>query len=114
MKFSFILLVIFLFATGCKRDFDRKEWLEGDGISFPYRESIVGDLLEQHPLKGLTYKQMTGLLGTPQGNTKTGVYYEIKVDYSPKADPDDSKYLICHLNKDSVITKAEIRNSRKP
>ena len=71
------LILLLLFAvvviSGCTNahKFTTPGWLYGDGISYPIRDRIVDDLMENHKLKGLTYKQLLHLLSTPQGSDST-------------------------------------------
>jgi hypothetical protein len=105
---SLILLTFF----GCKQKFSKVGWNDGDGVFYANRDAMLDDLLETHPLKGLTYHQLVNLLGEPMKNDSLKVFYEIKVKYDV-IDPVYSKDLICSLNKDSIITKVEIKEWKK-
>src|ERR1035437_6521327 len=100
--FSFGLLLLLVIA-GCKKPekFDRLKWKDGDGIDFPYRDGMLDDLLTNHQLKGLSYRQVRGLLDIPQGKDSLSIYYEIKVNRDT-VKPVEFKNLIIYFNKDSV------------
>lgn len=42
-----------------------KLWVRVDGF-YEYRESMVNDLMNNNLEKGMTYKQMTDLIGEPE------------------------------------------------
>jgi hypothetical protein len=111
-KWFFILSAfIALGISGCKnqRPFDGRLWNDGDGIDFPKRYMMVDDLLANHKLKGLTYKQVILLLKYPQRNSHTdrSFYYDITL----KMDGIDTAYfkgLLFKLNADSVVTDVQV------
>jgi hypothetical protein len=87
-------------------------WLDGDGVYYTYRDDMVDDLLKSHRLVGLSYHQLIQLLGEPSGKDSTSVSYEVKVKYD-MIDPVYLKDLLFNFNKDSIITKAEIKEWKK-
>jgi hypothetical protein len=111
LKAVTIILVITA-LSGCdvkKEKFTTKGWDDGDGISFPKRESMVDDLLATHKLKGLTYKQALGLLKYPQRNGLNDQSFEYEV--VRKMDGIDTVYaktLVLYLNKDSVVSSYKV------
>jgi hypothetical protein len=117
-KAVFICL-LFVVATGCKRDqkFDRQKWAYGDGMDFPLRDEIVNDLVQNHHLKGLNYRQVIDSLGDPQQRDVLQVSYQVldnTADFNRKK-PAHIKSLILYFSKDSVVTRAEIEehNNKK-
>lgn len=109
---AFILFVACGIAfAGCKnqRPFNGREWNDGDGIDFPKRYMMVDDLLANHKLKGLTYKQVVLLLRYPQRNSHTdrSFYYDITLKMSG-IDTAYFKGLLFKLNADSVVTDVQI------
>lgn len=109
-QFSLISLLC-LGLTGChqKKKFDRQKWAYGDGLSFPQRDDVIDDLLKNHHLIGLTYRQAIDTLGTAQGNDSLQLIYEI-VDtrYTRHSGAAQVKNLILHFSKDSVVIKTDI------
>ena len=105
-------LVLFIAATSCNHDkkFDREKWGYGDGLTFPQRDDIINDLLKNHKIKGLTYRQVYDSLGRPQGRDTLQLSYQITDNSSKygRKDPVHRKTLILYFSKDSIVTKAEI------
>lgn len=107
------LLLIFIAITSCNNadKFDRQKWSSGDGLNYPLRDNIVDDLLKNHQLKGLTYRQVIDSLGSPQNRDTLTLSYQIldnSFDYHRSKKPIHKKNLVLHFNKDSVVTNAEI------
>lgn len=96
--------------------FDKEKWLEQEDWDYPRRDNMIDDLIKNHKLKGLSYKQMVELLGDPQGNARDsiGVYYRIVEDFGSDIDPVYSKNLSIEFNKDSIINKVTIEEWKKP
>lgn len=107
-------LVLFMMLTGCHKvqKFTTEKWDSGDGLNFPIRNSIVDDLLQNHKLKGLKYRQITHLLRYPQYMDSTRFNYEIIRTYTHMRKPDHIKNLIFYMDKNSVITKVELYDNQ--
>jgi hypothetical protein len=76
---------------------------------FPKRYMMVDDLLANHKLKGMTYKQVILLLKYPQRNSHIdrSFYYDITL----KMDGIDTAYfkgLLFKLNADSIVTDVQV------
>jgi outer membrane protein assembly factor BamE (lipoprotein component of BamABCDE complex) len=113
-KVSFRLLTgIFLVIAmaGCGNSkFDREKWSYGDGLDYPLRNDIVEDLMANHHIKGLNYRQIIDSLGSPQRRDSLKFTYQI-IDNSynyGKKQPVHKKNLIVYFNRDSVAVKFEI------
>ena len=106
---SFFLMLISLSSCSKKKPFDRYGWNDGDGIDFPQRYMMVDDLVANHKLKGLTYKQVINLLHYPQRNSYTdrSFSYEITRKMSG-VDTVYAKNLVLSLSKDSVVTGVKV------
>ena len=89
--------------------------------SHPWREAMLNDLVTNHQIKGLTYKQLTDSLGQPLSNLEDSgyllhdsIYYDIVVNYGhhdPKSatyHPQAGTYLAVSFNKDSVAIGFEV------
>jgi hypothetical protein len=118
MKFSIILLLS-LILTACNTDekFDKTKWLvQSDIGQYPNRNSMINDLLNNHHLKGLSYKKLIDLIGEPAKNM-TGenneIYYQILTEYGSDIDPVNTKTLIIKLNNDSTIGDFKIDEWKK-
>jgi hypothetical protein len=106
-----IISILFLGLAGChqKQKFSREKWAYGDGLSFPQRDDVVDDLLKNHHLKGLTYRQLVDTLGEAQGKDSLQLSYEIlDTRYTRHSGSSEVKNLIIYFSKDSVVVKADI------
>ncbi|MDB5002123.1 MAG: hypothetical protein JWQ34_348 [Mucilaginibacter sp.] len=107
-----ICLLAFMAITGCSNasKFDRKKWIYGDGLEYPLRDEIVNDLVKNHQLKGLTFRQILDSLGRPQHWDTLQLSYQIldnSFEFARKK-PIHKKNLVISFSKDSVAVKAEI------
>lgn len=91
--------------------FNKAAWADGDqGWGYPNRKYMLNDLLKNHQIKGLTYKQLIDSIGEPHLDSGSyEAYYNIILDYGWDIDPVYSKNLILQLNRDSVVTGFEIK-----
>jgi len=106
--FFFLFILVVATLSGCqvkKEKFTTKGWDDGDGLQFPKRDAMLDDLLANHKLKGLTFKQTINLLKYPQ---RTGfVKKEFEYEIVRKMDGIDTVYaksLVLYLNQDSVVS----------
>ena len=116
IKKSYLQVLIGLFSfltiTGCSNAnlFSREKWSYGDGLEFPLRNEIVDDLIANHHIKGLNFRQVIDSLGSPQRRDSLKFTYQIQdnsFDFARKK-PAHKKSLIVYFNKDSVAVKFEI------
>ncbi|WP_295650949.1 hypothetical protein [uncultured Mucilaginibacter sp.] len=117
---QFAIILCFLLLVSCgqyppKIKFDRKLWDEKLDWDYPNREFMIDDLVKNHRLKGLTYKQLVDSLGEPAnfGDTTNIVSYEIITDFGSDIDPVHTKTLVIQMNKDSVTTGFKIEEWNK-
>jgi len=111
IKAFIFLAFVAVCLTACrkKEKFDRYRWNGGDGLSFPYRDNMLEDLLANHKLKGLTYKQVTQLLHPPDRNSFTDKSFEYEIICKMnKLDTVYAKTLILYLNKDSIVSDFKV------
>jgi hypothetical protein len=116
MKDIVILLLISCILSACSKDipFENVKWLEKDEVDYPYRHRMIDDLLENHRLQGLSYRQLTELLGQPEKyDTKEKIIYDIEQEYGTDIDPVYVKYLAFTLDKDSVVIDYELKEFKK-
>ncbi|RYY36129.1 MAG: hypothetical protein EOP46_07550 [Sphingobacteriaceae bacterium] len=113
MKISKAVLIVISFtallisACSKKQKFDRTLWKDGDGIEFKYRNNMLDDLLQNHKIKGQTWKQVIDTLGRPQGIKGLTTYYDIDIKYDGYP-PSYIKRLFIDFNKDSVAVNTRI------
>jgi len=71
---------------------------------------MLNDLVENHKLKGLTYRQLVDSLGAPGkfDNDDDTVRYEIITKFESDIDPTYGKNLNLTLGADSVVTSYRI------
>ena len=70
------------------------------------REHMVRDLMENHLQKGMTFQELTTLIGPPENYSNMDINtvgYEIMVDYGWDIDPVEGKTLYIELSKDSTV-----------
>lgn len=114
MRTIISLIIITVIVTSCRQDkkFDRELWLKGGDLGiYPARESMVNDLIANHPLKGLRVADIRNKLGQPyeiQSSDNT-LLYEINTYYSSTdIDPTGSLSLIFWFDKDSIIIRHDL------
>lgn len=117
-----LLLIIILSLTSlysCKNDtdFNSAAWKTKDGITYPYRDKIYGDLLKKHNIRGYTYKQVVKLLGDPDYDdtidNRHYIYYEILTDFGSDIDPVYTKTLVIELDSSRKVKNYKVEEWRK-
>ena len=114
--FIFFLIAISFFSCQAKQKFDKVKWAEvGDLMTFPNRKLMIDDLTNNFELKGKRLKEITDLLGQPQGKADRDleIFYDVDVDYGNDIDPVYTKTLIFHFDKDSVVAVFEVKEWEK-
>ena len=114
----FFLLMSLLVNQGChevvvKQSFDKQKWNDREDMDYPERNSIIDDLVKNHKIKGLKYKQLIELLKEPQGHDSLSVYYQIVMDFGNDIDPVYTKNLEVTFNKDSIVNNVYIKEWKK-
>ena len=113
MDVRFLIFVwVLSFNTSCsalqEEKFDRNRWLIKEDIEFPYRNRMLSDLIRNHKLVGLDYRQVVDLLGEPNFGDSGRFAYDIVEDYGFDIDPVYTKSLQFLLDKDSSVISYEI------
>ena len=110
-------IIAMLFSCNSSKDekFSKLRWNEQTDSAFPppARPKIVGDLISNHKLVGLRYKELVALLGLPDQSNSNSIIYQISVDYGNDIDPIYTKDLVFTFSKDSLITKYKFDEWRK-
>ena len=117
MKYIILMVILILVSCNSDKKFDKIQWLECSDLGqYPKRNRLVNDLLENHKIKGLSYKQVIDLIGEPEKNI-TGenneIHYQILIEYGSDIDPIYTKTLILKLDKDSSITSFKVNEWKK-
>lgn len=110
-----------LLLNGCTNHsvqikFNRTQWDDGDIEIYPYRDAMLNNLLKNYHLKGMSYRQLTKLLGEPNRWENVNIdspYYVINTDYGNDIDPVYTKTLTVFLNKDSVVADYKVKEWKK-
>ncbi|RVU02386.1 hypothetical protein EOD41_00140 [Mucilaginibacter limnophilus] len=112
-----VIVMLCLCLTACqpKLKFDKAKWNSRSDMEYPYRDAMLDDLLKQHHLKGLTYKELTKNIGEPIRalDNLEYAYYNIVTDYGSDIDPVYTKILSIKLNKDSIVTDYKVEEWKK-
>jgi hypothetical protein len=113
-KFLLFFIIVFLFIS-CDKKFNKAEWVKeiDDLQNYPQRDKMLADLTKNYKLQGLSYWQLTGLLGKPQFDYMDSTYYySITIEYGA-IDPIYTKSLVFWLRKDSVVQKWKVVEYKK-
>ncbi|MES2645515.1 MAG: hypothetical protein V4717_01475 [Bacteroidota bacterium] len=108
----FICLVAITTACGHRQKFEKQKWNEQNETGeYPFRQSMLNDLMEHHGLKGKSYYDVIDLVGEPEkkrNNKSRGLYYNILKKVNQKDEPVYIKNLILRLTWDSVVDELAI------
>ena len=118
MKNLFIIFCLcFLGSCGTEQlDFELSKWNESVDGFYKYRESMAQELMENHLEKGMTYQQLTDLIGEPENiaNLKHNtIGYKLMEDYGLDIDPVETKTLMIELTNDSLVQDFKIEHWKK-
>ena len=112
-----IFCLCFLGSCGTEQlDFEKSKWNESVDGFYEYRESMAKDLMENHLEKGITYQQLTDLIGEPENfaNLKENtIGYTLMEDYGWDIDPVETKTLMIELTTDSLVQDFNIKHWKK-
>jgi len=116
VKLNSIFILLILFETACNEiKIDKSKWLCKEDIEYPYRKTMLKDLTTNYKIKGLSYKQLIGLLGEP-GNiigNNNEAYYPIMQEYGSDIDPIHTINLSIRFSQDSIVTDFKIDEWKK-
>jgi len=86
---SFVLIYKIVHWYSYNQAFNKAEWADGDeGFGYPKRRYMLNDLIENHKIRGLTYKQLIDTVGQPHIDSGSNeAYYNIVLDYGWDIDP---------------------------
>jgi hypothetical protein len=114
---SIYFLGVMLALASCESnlDFDSDKWKVETGLeTYPYRERMLHDIVDNKRLGRLRYKSIIDSLGRPENYEikNNELWYLVKIKYGT-LDPVYTKHLVLTLNADSTIKSAEVREWRK-
>jgi len=111
LKWLFIVL-LFIAGSCSQQKFDKDKWSEREDPAFPpsSRARMLDDLITNHDLVGLSYKDLVARLGMPDNKDEDIVTYKIVVEYGTDIDPVYTKDLVFTISKDSSITSMKVRD----
>lgn len=107
MKLIYVFVVSLLTSCNYQQvEFDKEKWNERDDMFYANREKMVADLMKNYLKKGMTYKEVINLLGTPENyhnDHSNTIAYEIMVHYDWNIDPQKGKILYIDFTSDSIV-----------
>ena len=113
-NFMIIFCLCFLSACGNDQlDFEKAKWNETVDGFYKFRESMANDLMKNHLVKGMTYQELTDLIGEPENfaNLKENtIGYTLMVYYGWNIDPVETKTLMIELTADSLVQDFNIKH----
>lgn len=117
VKLTYIIYAIVALLSCSNTQFEKRAWEYRDDLGeYPNRKKMLKDLLQNHKLKGLTYKELIKTIGS-NDNFKNGnsglIYYNIEEDYGTDIDPVYIKNLVFIFNNDSIVADYRIQKWRK-
>jgi hypothetical protein len=84
--------------------------------TYPYRDLMLRDIVDNKRLVGQKYQTIIDSLGQPEEWADKGegeLWYSVKIDYGTDIDPVYTKHLTLTMDTDSIIEKVEVREWRK-
>jgi hypothetical protein len=115
-KLSVLAFVSLICSCSSETKFDRAKWLKSDDVmSFPNRKSMIKDLAENVPMKGMKYRDVLELLGPPQypWDHVMKIQYVVEDDFGSDFDPVYSQTLILRFTMDSLVRAVEVEEWKK-
>ncbi|WAC02144.1 hypothetical protein N7U66_04690 [Lacinutrix neustonica] len=113
LYFIFLIIMFFSSCDDKKEKFNQEKWdnyKSGIGVE-ENRLNMVDDLIKNYIQKGMTYKELTNLIGQPENYAnleKNTIGYELIVDYGWDIDPVEDAKLLIEISQDSIVTKFKI------
>jgi hypothetical protein len=114
-----LILTFLTILTSCENQlkFDSGKWKEYEDLnSYPYRQLMLRDIVENNRLIGLSYQSIIDSLGQPQNYSDkklNELWYMVTTKYGTDIDPVYAKYLVLTIDNDSTVTKVDINEWKK-
>lgn len=118
MRLAYIPIILII-LTSCETQikFDSSKWKEYRDLEvYPYRESMLRDIIDNKRLTGQKYQSVIDSLGQPANyadKKENELWYPVIVDYGTDIDPVYTKHLTVTMSNDSTVEKVEIREWRQ-
>jgi hypothetical protein len=112
---TFLILVSTIW-TSCNNqiNFDSRKWkIEEDLRTYPFRETMTEDIIQNKKFIGLNLGQVRDSLGQPNALENGQLFYSITTDYGTDIDPIYTKDLVLTFDNDSLITNVKIEEWKK-
>lgn len=109
-------LCVFNACGDTQIEFEKSGWSQRSDFTYTFRESMVEDLMENHLEAGMTYEQVTDLLGEPETlshSEENTIGYTIMEDYGWDIDPVERKSLMIQLTADSLVQDFRVSHWKK-
>lgn len=110
MKTRNILIIFSLCFFACKskpaiheEKFDKIRWSTMSGTEYPYRNSMLKDLIANYKLKGLKKEEVEDLLGPPNRTDSNYLFYLVDRTVIAGFFTLHTKTLVIKLNQDSTV-----------
>jgi|SRR6267154_457228 len=88
MKTLLTIGAILILTTSCQQKFNSEKWkTEEDLRTYPFREAMLSDIVDNKKFIGLTFRQILDSLGQPTYLENEQIFYSIKTDYGTDIDP---------------------------
>jgi hypothetical protein len=120
------LSLVILIISACQRNpqtscqgidkFNRTKWCQlADLMTFPNRNCMVDDLVQNYNLKEKRLNQIIDLLGEPQYplDSTLEMGYKIEEEFGSDIDPIYTKTLLIQFNRDTLVKGFEIKEWKK-
>ncbi len=107
MRLTIILAALLLFGCSPSGTFNGDKWKNAD-LSTRERVEMVGPLLDQHPLKGLSRTEVIELLGEPTSTDKWKNWDMIYVLGPTEYMPIDHEWLVIRLDEEGRVTDYDV------
>jgi len=110
---SFIISAMILFSCSSKKEeikdekFDHRKWMVAEEYTYPYRNSMIKDLLADNKIKKLRQPEIIRMLGTPTRTDNGHLFYKISQTRFGSW-PISTKTLVIKLKPDSTVEWVKI------
>ena len=108
MKIKYLLVLLFLFCLSCRdkkmpdEKFDKTRWATKIDEEYPYRNSMLNDLMMHHELHGVKRDSILDMLGAPTRSDTFYLFYRIAQEHLGSL-PIHTKTLVIKFKSDSTV-----------
>lgn len=84
--------------------FDKIKWLTKEGNTYPYRDAMLKDLIDNYLVHGLKKDDLLDMLGEPNRTNEGHLYYTLtQTHFANLPVPLRTKTLVVKLTKDNTV-----------